>query len=1028
MKAPYWSLATIRWGTNGKRTALLNHWKLNAAGLALAVLLAAGGSARAAQTDLAGPADSVQFGTAVAVLPNGNFVVTDPSYSTGAANVGAVYLYDGATLAVISKLTGSTANDKVGSGGVTVLANGNYVVNSFNWANPGAANAGAVTWGSMTAGVSGVVSDANSLVGSTANDQIGSYYGENNLVTALPNGNYVVRSPDWDNGGAADAGAVTWGSGTAGVSGVVSAANSLVGSTANDQVGSTSYSYNFVTALANGNYVVGSPNWDGAVVNAGAVTWGSGTLGVKGAVSTANSLFGTKNDDRVGSGGVTALANGNYVVGSPEWKNDSAASAGAVTWGSGTAVMSAEVSTANSLVGSTAYDQVGNSGVTALANGNYVVCSSSWINSGTYVGAVTWGNGSAMMSAVVSSGNSLVGSTAYDNVGSAGATALSNGNYVVNSPNWRNVPDSAASAGAVTWGSGTAVMSAVVSKANSLFGTKNSDSVGSGGVTALANGNYVVRSPAWDNGGAADAGAVTWLSGTVGEGRDVNNYSSLAGSTTSDRVGSGGVTALANGNYVVRSPDWGSGTWGAVTWGSGTAGVSGTISSANSLVGGGSSDQIGNGGVTALSNGNYAVISRGWYNGDNRGAVTWGDCTSGTVGTIAADNSVVGNSLGGATIVSAFDSLNNRLVVGYPAGNRVSLLKARQPLTWAAGSHIWEINATANWKDSWGNNTVYREPAPPGPGDAVVFDDTPGDTGPYTVILRNNVAPISMTVSNATKDYTVSWESGTGGIAGSGSLTKQGAGTLRLASANTYTGNTTVSAGKLLVNGSLASGSAVTVASAGTLGGTGTAAGAVTVNGTIAPGASVGTLNTGPQTWAPGGLYEWQINDATGTAGSNPGWDWLNTTGTLTVTATSGSKFTIKVVSLSGSAAGTCAAFSNQQAYSWRIATASGGVSGFSADKFTLNTNGFANSLEAANAFSIVQTGNDIYLNFTPGRASTTTGIASDLNPSTYGTVVTFTATVTGAGGTPSGTVQFQTNGVNFGSAVTLASGGPVLK
>ena len=53
-------------------------------------------------------------------------------------------------------------------------------------------------------------------------------------MTALSNGNYVVRSPSWDNGAATDAGAVTWGSGDEGVSGVVSAANSLVGSTAND--------------------------------------------------------------------------------------------------------------------------------------------------------------------------------------------------------------------------------------------------------------------------------------------------------------------------------------------------------------------------------------------------------------------------------------------------------------------------------------------------------------------------------------------------------------------------------------------------------------------------------------------------------------------------------------------------------------------------------------------------------------------------------------------------------------------------
>ena len=83
-------------------------------------------------------------------------------------------------------------------------------------------------------------------------------------MTALTNGNYVVSSINWDNGAAADAGAATCGSGTTGVSGAVSAANSLVGSTANDN--RRKYG---VTALSNGNYVVDSPNWDnGAVADA----------------------------------------------------------------------------------------------------------------------------------------------------------------------------------------------------------------------------------------------------------------------------------------------------------------------------------------------------------------------------------------------------------------------------------------------------------------------------------------------------------------------------------------------------------------------------------------------------------------------------------------------------------------------------------------------------------------------------------------------------------------------------------------
>ena len=55
------------------------------------------------------------------------------------------------------------------------------------------------------------------------------------------------------------------------------------------------------------------------------------------------------------------------------------------------------------------------------------------------------------------------------------------------------------------------------------------------------------------------------------------------------------------------------------------------------------------------------------------------------------------------------------------------------------------------------------------------------------------------------------------------------------------------------------------------------------------------------------------------------------------------------------------------------------------------------------------------------------TAVTSSSNPSVYGqSGVTFTATVTnapGSSGTPTGTVQFQINGVNFGSAVTLSGG-----
>jgi hypothetical protein len=52
-----------------------------------------------------------------------------------------------------------------------------------------------------------------------------------------------------------------------------------------------------------------------------------------------------------------------------------------------------------------------------------------------------------------------------------------------------------------------------------------------------------------------------------------------------------------------------------------------------------------------------------------------------------------------------------------------------------------------------------------------------------------------------------------------------------------------------------------------------------------------------------------------------------------------------------------------------------------------------------------------------------TTAVTSAPNPSAFGQSVTFTATVTSGGGTPTGTVQFKDGGTNLGSPVSLTSG-----
>jgi len=654
----------------------------------------------------------------VVPLNNGNVVVTNPNDSLAASHAGAVYLFNGVTGALVGTLVGSHANDQVGLAGITVLANGNYVVHSYNWANGSATQAGAVTLVSGSTGLalnggSGTISTSNSLTGSHSSDQVGLNSVGGNGIIVLANGNYVVESFFWANGGVAGAGAVTLVSGSSGLalangSGTVSTSNSLTGSQTNDGVGGGG-GFGGVTALANGNYVVASPRWaNGSVSQAGAVTLVSGSTGLaltggSGTISPSNSLVGSHSGDLVGVGGVTALSNDNYVVDSDYWANGSVGLAGAVTLVSDSTGLALDggsgiISSSNSLTGSHFADQVGGFSITALANGNYVVDSPGWANgSVSGAGAVTLVSGSTGLalnggSSTVSTSNSLTGSHTNDFVGNNGVTLLANGNYVVGSPDWAN--GSVAGVGAVTLVSGSTGLtlnggSGTISPSNSLVGSQAYDDVGRGGVTALDNENYVVNSYDWANGSTAEAGAVTLVSGSTGLALNGGSglifpSNSLVGSQSGDEVGHAGVAALGYGygGYVVASDLWANGgatKAGAVTLVSSTSGLalkdgSGVVSSGNSLVGSQSGDEVGNGGVKALdyySNGNYhydyVVDSDLWANGSaaKAGAVTLVSSTSGLAlkdgsGTISPSNSLVGSQSGdevgngGVTVVQYY--------------------------------------------------------------------------------------------------------------------------------------------------------------------------------------------------------------------------------------------------------------------------------------------------------------------------------------------------------------------------------------
>ncbi len=644
----------------------------------------------------------------IIVLTNGNFAISNREYDEGGkTDIGVVYLFDGNTKKLISTLKGSTANDNVGDR-LFALSNGNLVVVSSQWDNGGIADVGAVTWVNGITGLNGVVSTANSLIGNVKWDVVGT-----TGVTVLPNGNYLVKSfslkapgkdavgavtwcngstglvgnvnatnslmganqgdalgyldivvlsngnyvvpcPGWDSPTNQDVGAVIWGSGSTGVSGMVGPANALIGSHTGDRIGD---GYG-LTALTNGNYLIRSTEWDnGAIQNAGAVTFGNGSTGLVGVVSAANSLVGTQANHRVG-GGVSALTNGNYVVSSSAWKDEAAEAFGAVTWGNGVSGITGPVTINNSLYGSRPYES---GGAHALSNGNYVVNSPMWTRDGiSGAGAITWGDGTTGTTGRISTSNSLVGRDTLDNVGLLGIVPLSNGHYVVPAPYWRN--DDRQQVGAVTWCDGFTGRVGEVSALNSFVGTSELGSSSGLKVTPLTNGNYVIQREFAEVNGIDRAGLLTWANGSQEFVGTLSTANSLLGSHAVDLIGRN-VRPLSNGNYLIVSENWDNGDVidaGTVKWASGTSPTTGEISAANSLVGTKPNGKMGGyGTVSLLSDGNYLV---------NTSAITWGNGTTGTIGEVNDCNSFLGVAGG------VFNATYGYVVAVHPGDNVVRLV------------------------------------------------------------------------------------------------------------------------------------------------------------------------------------------------------------------------------------------------------------------------------------------------------------------------------------------------------------------
>jgi hypothetical protein len=237
-------------------------------------------------------------------IGNGNFAVCAPNDDVGGiVDAGSVRLVNGTTGAPVGAvLTGSEANDHLGSNRLLALGNGNFVVIS-----PGDDVGGIVDAGSarVVDGTTGL-QIGPTLAGNDAGDRLGGF-----INLALANGNYIVTERTETEGGISQAGTVRLGSGTLG--------GQLGPTIAGEAVGDR-LSIGGVTAVGHERFVVSSPSDDeGGVINAGSIRFISGVAGTP----LLPILSGDTTNDMEGARVFAPAHGGFFVLGFPMWDNGS---------------------------------------------------------------------------------------------------------------------------------------------------------------------------------------------------------------------------------------------------------------------------------------------------------------------------------------------------------------------------------------------------------------------------------------------------------------------------------------------------------------------------------------------------------------------------------------------------------------------------------------------------------------------------------------------------------------------------------
>jgi len=653
----------------------------------------------------------------------------------------------------------------------------------------------------------------------------------------------------------------------------------------------------------------------------GTATVTSGTWALSGSLTIGNTGTGTLN---VAGGNVTS--NGLSIIG------NNAGSSGTINVASGTfqaqalAVGNGGTGSLNitggKVIGGAAIGyQAGSVGVATMSSGTWIGGAHvGWGGTGTlnisggYVETTgTIGLNGGVGTVNVSNGSLWAGANVSDlTVGGSGTGTLNVTGGQVTSKNG-NIGYSAGSVGIVTVTSGT--------WDNINFSLQTFLNVGRSGTgTLYLNGGRVTNDISYIGKNPGGVGTVTVSSGTWTN-SDIGNIGLNVGDA-------GKGTLNINGGTVINQ----NASVGYSINGSGTVNVtSGTWANNGFLVVGssGTGTLNMNGGLVSVSGG-LTKLTYGTINLNSGGTLQIG--TGGTTGVLLGGT---GSFVDNGTLI--FNRSNASTYSGSLSGSGAVIKLGGGTLTLSGSNGYTGVTSLNGGVLSLGNaSALARTGTISFGGGSLQYSGS--NTVDYSAKISNSGSAITID----TNGQNVTFASGVGS-SNTGGLTKSGLGTLVLSGSNTFFGATTVSAGALIINGSLTS-SPVTVASGGTLGGSGRIGSLVTVQsgGVLSPGNSPGALTTAALNLQAGSMTLMQIVGA-GTAAGVSGNDYDQTLITTANSLTYGGDLVLSFLGSPLFDNGTMFSlfsFSGTAGGGFNTVTTAAGSSGYSGMTFQHNANG----------------------------------------------------------------------------------------